>query len=371
MRRSTSMIVKGFTRASTFTHRQTTASVHQLLAQHATNQQFSITSVTVFGNPADGPKPIRVVFSSTEDKHAAYTASKGLRSKRIYLDDDLTPVQLQERQQLSHIHTQLRQSQLRPLWRGSVLLCTEEDGELKKYKPGEVVNAPAAPQQPYPRRLNSRVRRLPAAAPNPTTGLVAASAAAAAAIAPRPAPTHSAAPKSPQTHPLLHQQSPPCCLKHQQSLPCPLQHPEDPLLSPPQPTPWLPMMLLPLHVLLPLQLLLLHFRSPVHLAFQPRLAAQRHPCQPSSLPTPNLAFLSPSQTGPPPVHLVHLASLPMQHPTSSLSAHPLLHFSQDTLKTQAAIIPLLNPHSLLPNNRKDQPANPQPRCYLFVYSFKT
>ena len=80
------------------------------------------------------------MFSSTEDKHAAYTASKGLRSKRIYLDDDLTPVQLQERQQLSHIHTQLRQRQLRPLWRGSVLLCTEEDGELKKYKPGEVVN---------------------------------------------------------------------------------------------------------------------------------------------------------------------------------------------------------------------------------------
>ncbi len=86
MRRSTSMIVKGFTPASTFTHRQTTASVHQLLAQHATNQQFSITSVTVFGNPADGPKPIRVVFSSTEDKHAAHTASKGLRSERIYLD---------------------------------------------------------------------------------------------------------------------------------------------------------------------------------------------------------------------------------------------------------------------------------------------
>ena len=195
MRRSTSMIVKGFTPASTFTHKQTTASVHQLLAQHATDQQFSITSVTIFGNPADGPKPIRVVFSSTEDKHAAYTASKGLRSERIYLDDDLTPVQLQERQQLSHNHTQLRQRQLRPFWRGSVLLCTEKDGELKKYKPGEVVNGPAAPQRPYPPRLNSRVRRPPAAAPNPTTGLAAASAAAAAAIAPCPAPTHSAAPQ--------------------------------------------------------------------------------------------------------------------------------------------------------------------------------
>ncbi|DBB12449.1 TPA: hypothetical protein ACH3X3_005255 [Trebouxia sp. C0006] len=174
MRRSTSMIVKGFTPASTFTHRQTTASVHQLLAQHATNQQFSITSVTVFGNPADGPKPIQV---------------------REDLPGYLTPVQLQERQQLSHTHTQLRQRQLRPFWRGSVLLCTEEDGELKKYKPGEVVNGPAAPQRPYPRRLNSRVRRPPAAAPNPTTGLAAASAAAAAAIAPRPAPTHSAAPQ--------------------------------------------------------------------------------------------------------------------------------------------------------------------------------
>ena len=57
MRRSTSMIVKGFTPAATFAHRQTTASVHELLAQHATNQQFSITSVTVFGNPTDGPNP--------------------------------------------------------------------------------------------------------------------------------------------------------------------------------------------------------------------------------------------------------------------------------------------------------------------------
>ncbi len=146
MRRSTNTIVKGFTPAATFTHRQTMASVHQLLAQHATNQHFSITSLTVFGNPAAGPKPIRVVFPSAEGKHAAYTASKGLRSERIYLDDDLTLVQLQERQQLSQIHTQLGQRQLRPFWRGSVLLCTEEDGELTKYKPGEVVNAPVPPQ---------------------------------------------------------------------------------------------------------------------------------------------------------------------------------------------------------------------------------
>lgn len=195
MRRSTNMIVKGFTSPATFTNRQTTASVHQLLGQHATNRQFSITSVTVFGNSTAGPKPIRVVFSSAEGKHAAYTASKGLRSERIYLDDDLTPVQLQERQQLSHIHRQLRQRQLHPFWRGSVLFCTEEDGELKKYRPAEVLDAPIAPQQPYPRRLNSRVRRPAAAAPNPTTELAAASAAAAAAIAPRPAPTPSAAPQ--------------------------------------------------------------------------------------------------------------------------------------------------------------------------------
>ncbi len=151
-------------------------------------------------------------------------------------------------------------------------------------------------------------------------------------------------------------------------------------LSPSQSTPrlppQLPMMLLPLQVLLLLQLLLLlllllHFRSLIHPAFQPLLAAQLDPCQPPSPPTPNPALPSPFQTVPPPVRLVHLASLPMQHPTSSLSAHPPLHFSQDSLKTQAAIFPLLSPHSLLPTNRKDQPANPQPRCYLFVYSSKT
>ncbi|DBA68781.1 TPA: hypothetical protein ACH3X2_013396 [Trebouxia sp. C0005] len=43
VRRSTNMIVKGFTPAGTFTHRQIMASVHQLLAQRATNQQYSIT----------------------------------------------------------------------------------------------------------------------------------------------------------------------------------------------------------------------------------------------------------------------------------------------------------------------------------------
>ena len=108
------MTVKGVCPATTSAHRQITALVHHLLAQHATNQQFSITSVTVFGNPADGPNPIRVVFSSTDDKHAAYTASRALRSEKIYLDDDFTPLQLQQRQQLSHIHRELRERQLHP-----------------------------------------------------------------------------------------------------------------------------------------------------------------------------------------------------------------------------------------------------------------
>ena len=65
-RKSTSMIVGGFSPAS----------VYQLLAQHASNQQFSITSVTVLGNPTDGSKSIQILLSSTDDKHPAYTASK-------------------------------------------------------------------------------------------------------------------------------------------------------------------------------------------------------------------------------------------------------------------------------------------------------
>ncbi len=184
-RKSTSMIVGGFSPAS----------VYQLLAQHASNQQFSITSVTVLGNPTDGSKSIRVLFSSTDDKHAAYTASKGLRPERIYLGDDLTPLQLQERQQLSHIHRQLRRRQLHPFWRGSVLFCKEEDGELKKYMPKEVANTPLATQQPYPRHIDFRERRPAAAAPNTIIGLAAASAAAAAAIAPHHGLTQPAAPQ--------------------------------------------------------------------------------------------------------------------------------------------------------------------------------
>ena len=167
----TSMVVRGFSPKITITRRQTPASVHQLIAQHATNQQFSITSVTCFGNPTDGPKPIRVVFSSTDDKHALYTASKGLRSDKIYLDDDLTPLQLQERQQLSHIHRVLRQRQLHPFCRGSVLFCKEEDGDLKNYKPEEVASTPLATQQPHPCYMNSKSRRPAVAAIAPRHGL--------------------------------------------------------------------------------------------------------------------------------------------------------------------------------------------------------
>ena len=94
IRKTTSMTVKGVCPATTSAHRHITALVHHLL-QHATNQQFSITSVIVFGNPADGLNPIQVVFSSTDDKHAAYTASRALRSEKIYLDDDFIPLQLQ------------------------------------------------------------------------------------------------------------------------------------------------------------------------------------------------------------------------------------------------------------------------------------
>ena len=119
--KATSMIMKGFSPPASLPRWQLTDSILQLLKQHASKSDFAIISATVFGNATAGPKPIRVVFPSSDDKHAAYTASQRLRSQNIYLEDDLTPFQLQQRQTLMHIHRQLRQRQLHPFWRGTPL----------------------------------------------------------------------------------------------------------------------------------------------------------------------------------------------------------------------------------------------------------
>jgi hypothetical protein len=65
------------------------ASVYQLL-QHATTQEFRSTSVTPFATSTAGLKTILVVSPLTDNKHAAFTASQGLRPDRVYLDNDLT-----------------------------------------------------------------------------------------------------------------------------------------------------------------------------------------------------------------------------------------------------------------------------------------
>ena len=50
-------------------------------------------SAFTFGYNSQGPKAVRVVFQPESDKHAAFSASKGLKADRIYLDDDLTVTQ--------------------------------------------------------------------------------------------------------------------------------------------------------------------------------------------------------------------------------------------------------------------------------------
>lgn len=152
------IIMKGFRPAEGLTPRQLTDTIQNLLTEYATNKEFKVVSVTPFGNNASGPRNIRLVFPSANDKHAAYTASRKLRAEKVQLDDDLTADQQQQRKVLFHIHTQLRQRGLHPFWRGGVLCCIEE-GECKRYTAEDAARTPPAPQQPYPRHPGSRVRR--------------------------------------------------------------------------------------------------------------------------------------------------------------------------------------------------------------------
>lgn len=179
------IILKGLKLDSDMPRSEVTQTVLSLLQQHASDPDFTMVTAIPFGSQTNGPKPIRLIFPSATDKHAAFTASKSLRAKKITLDDDVTHTQLQQRKSLKSKLTELKERNLRPYWRGGELRCEVEQGTITTFTAAAPTPNFAAPHR-YPRNPTSRVRRTNPHT-HPTLALAAAAAAASAALAPKSA----------------------------------------------------------------------------------------------------------------------------------------------------------------------------------------
>ena len=73
------------------------------------------------------PRPVLLSFRTNDAKHAFLKNSRTLREKKIYLDEDLTPLQQQTRTALRDDYHRLKAEGKKPYWRGERLLF--RDGE--------------------------------------------------------------------------------------------------------------------------------------------------------------------------------------------------------------------------------------------------
>jgi uncharacterized protein YukE len=79
-------------------------------------------------DPGARPRPLLVRFNNVDNKHALFKKSKELRAKRITLDDDLTPAQMEQRRTLRPEYTRLKDQGLKVFWRGERLLKVTAQG---------------------------------------------------------------------------------------------------------------------------------------------------------------------------------------------------------------------------------------------------
>ena len=74
-----------------------------------------------------GPRPIRVMFDSLDDKHAFFKHAHHLKDVGLRYDDDLTRLQQQQRQELSADFNILKSKGYKPFYRGSSLKFRNAD----------------------------------------------------------------------------------------------------------------------------------------------------------------------------------------------------------------------------------------------------
>ena len=87
------------------------------------------------------PRPVLLVFPSQQTKHSALKHSGALRARRIYLDDDLTPAQLQARANLGDKFVMPRQQGLHPFRRAERLFYCNSNNTPTLFQ-GEVLPFP-------------------------------------------------------------------------------------------------------------------------------------------------------------------------------------------------------------------------------------
>lgn len=142
--RASHLIIKGLPEESN--DQSVFQAVSQLFPTPNGETPIAVTEARRLGRPREGapevrPRAVLVKFTSVPSKHAALKHSKTLRSRKIYLDSDLTPQQREIRIQKRDRFQQLKTQNMRPFWRDERLFC---------YKEGRVVEDRAPPGPPAP-----------------------------------------------------------------------------------------------------------------------------------------------------------------------------------------------------------------------------
>ena len=109
--------------ASLYTPSALTEHVSQLLSEGAPHKVAVSTAFRLgkWRSDQKGPRAVLVELQAVADKHCAFKGSRHLREKKIRLDDNLTPQQMQQRRGLSSDFLCLKVRGYKPFFRGATL----------------------------------------------------------------------------------------------------------------------------------------------------------------------------------------------------------------------------------------------------------
>ena len=130
-------------------------------------QEAKIVEATRLGRPTgttgragtNRPRPVRVRFANVQSKHQALQAGRDLRSRQVYVDVDLTPLQQQAKRAKRDRYLALKQQGLRPFWKAERLYFNRDGGVFEDVgQPTPVPNNQARPRSqqtplPHPPRF--------------------------------------------------------------------------------------------------------------------------------------------------------------------------------------------------------------------------
>jgi hypothetical protein len=122
----------------------TNAAIKALLGNEVGSAIVETRRLGPFRPKAAKARPVLIRFSSTDAKHMAFARGKELRTRGIFLDDDLTMKEQADRQRLRGDFTRLKNEGKHLAWRRGKLMIRNKEGVLVEHKP-EVPAGPSAP----------------------------------------------------------------------------------------------------------------------------------------------------------------------------------------------------------------------------------